>query len=187
MKELLFNQAYFSQIVALAVVLLLLVLLVVFGIRHGKRTHTQRKLALMGVDVIADAQLVDAVGDDMLVDFLILRPEKVIAVTVLPYEGIVFAAEQIEQWTQVLKSGSFKFVNPYQNFASQKNAVLRALPNAKVECKVFFPHASFPKDKPDAILLMSDLPNKREYRLSDMREVSSIVADEWKTLKGHTH
>lgn len=177
-----FITSYQLPIIALLVILLLL--LILLGVKHGKKTYVQRKVALMGIDVLQNVKLTDAVGDDLDIDFLVLQPNKVIAVTVLAYDGLIFAAEQIDQWTQVVKNGSFKFTNPYQNFATQKNAVERAIKTANVECKVFFPNANFPKDRPDAILLMEDIPNKRQYKPAELREVSSIVADAWKILKG---
>lgn len=173
---------YSIGVIVLVVVCLLLLMLVAF--KHGKRTFIKRKLSHIAIDSLKDVELTDAVGDSIVVDYLLLQPKKIIVVTVLPYEGNIFASEKLDQWTQALKAGSYKFSNPYYNFPEQIDAVKRAIPDANVECKVLFSAATFPKDKPDAVWLMSDVLEAKQYQFVHIKDVASSVNESWRLLKG---
>lgn len=163
--------------------ILLLVVAVILALAHGKKTFIKRKLSLLAIDVIENAECLDAVDDIFHIDFLLLQPDKVIACTVLPFEGLIFASKDIEQWTQVLKTGSYKFSNPYQNFAMQEDALQRMFPELQIESRLFFPKASFPKDKPNAVMTMDDIPAIRKYKPVEIQHMPKKVSEIWQQIK----
>lgn len=169
--------------IGLIVVVLLLVVVMLLALRIGKKTFIKRKLSLIAIDVIENIECLDAVDELIYIDNLLIQPDKLIACTVLHYEGLIFAAEDIEQWTQVLPTGSYKFTNPYQNFATQIDALQKLFPELAIECRLFFPKARFPKDKPAAVMTMDDLPKLRQYKPKELDFMPKKIVEQWQTMK----
>lgn len=169
--------------IALFIVVLLLVIVMWLALRIGKKNYIRRKLSLIAIDVIENVECLDAVDELIYIDNLLIQPDKLIACTVLHYEGLIFAAQEIEQWTQVLPTGSYKFTNPYQNFATQIDALQKLFPELDIECRLFFPKASFPKDKPTAVMTMDDLPKLRQYKPKEIAYLPQKIVEQWQAIK----
>ncbi len=123
----------------------------------------------------------DGIGDKIFAEHLILMPKKILLLGVKKYRGLIFAADKIDLWTQVIGNKSYKFENPLRQLESDALAINSKIKNTKIEEKVLFINGSeFPKGKPDNIVAISDL---KEWRINFSNEdVSKAVRADWEEL-----
>ena len=124
----------------------------------------------------------DGIDDKIFIEHLILLPKKIILLGVKKYRGLIFAADKIDLWTQVVGNKSYKFENPLRQLDNDVIALNSKMKNTKIEERVLFIKGSeFPKGKPDNIVAISDIKEWRNnYSAEDVSEV--LLAD-WKTLE----
>lgn len=123
----------------------------------------------------------DGMDDNIFVEHLILTPKKILLLGVKKYRGLIFAADKIDLWTQVIGNKSYKFENPLRQLESDALALNSKIKNTKIEEKVLFINGSeFPKGKPDNVVEISDI---KEWRKNFSNEdVSEVVRADWKEL-----
>ena len=94
---------------------------------------------------------------------------------------MIFAADKIDLWTQVIGNKSYKFENPLRQLESDVLALNSKIENTKIEEKVLFINGSeFPKGKPDNVVSISDI---KEWRKNFSEEdISEAVRADWKQL-----
>ncbi|MGD9385440.1 MAG: hypothetical protein PVF28_02730, partial [Thioalkalispiraceae bacterium] len=66
----------------------------------------------LGKASLKNVYIPDDLGEMIYVEQLILRPTELLLVMIKPFRGNIFAAEQIDLWTQVVGHRSYKFANP---------------------------------------------------------------------------
>ena len=123
----------------------------------------------------------DGMDDKIFVEHLILMPKKILLLGVKKYRGLIFAADKIDLWTQVIGNKSYKFENPLRKLESDALVLNSKIKNTKIEEKVLFINGSeFPKGKPDNVVAISDIKEWRENFSNE--DVSEVVRADWKEL-----
>ena len=99
------------------------------------------------------------------------------------YRGLIFAANEIDLWTQVIGNKSYKFNNPLRQLESDALALNSKIENSKIEVKVLFINGSdFPKGKPDNVVSMVEINElSRNYADAD---ISEALRKDWNQLLG---
>jgi len=114
--------------------------------------HLQRLIRRLGSATMQHVSLMDGADLPLYIEYLILRPSGLLLLIVKPFRGNIFAAEKIENWTQVVRHHSFKFSNPLYELETTLQALRGMLPKVAVRGLVVFAQgASFPKGKPEQV------------------------------------
>jgi hypothetical protein len=121
----------------------------------------------------------DGLGDDIYVEQLLLQDNGLLLVTVKSYRGNIFAAEQIEFWTQVLGHHSYKFKNPLHQQQTDLQALQALVPKVALDGLVVFSRGCrFPKGKPDKVVDYEMLKNIK----TPADQITPFVEEAWQTL-----
>lgn len=123
----------------------------------------------------------DGIDDNIFIEHLILLPKRILLLGVKKYRGLIFAADKIDLWTQVIGNKSYKFENPIRQLESDALALNSKIENTKIEEKVLFINGSeFPKGKPDNVVTVSDV---KEWRKNFSEEdISEALRADWEQL-----
>jgi hypothetical protein len=106
----------------------------------------------LGIASLKNVYIPDGLGDVIYIEQLILRPTELLLVTIKPFRGNIFAAEQIDQWTQVVGHHSHKFANPLHQQERDLQALSAIIPKQSIKGLVVFAKgSSFPKGKPEQV------------------------------------
>ncbi len=187
----------FEQPVWVAVSLaILFFLLVLFAWRPGLRLMNHFRLQYLikrlGQAVIKNIYLSDNVGEPIYIEQLVLTPEGLIVVMVKPFRGAIFAAEHIEQWTQVIRHHSYKFPNPLHQLESDVQGLKSIFPKTVISGMVLFAKGGqFPKGKPSNVIAYPEL--KLMTALPNTDSVPTELENTWQTITQqaqpatHTH
>lgn len=136
------------------------VLLVV--VRHRRKTLWKRKIArvLTGLSrqYLRDIVVPDGVGGYIHLDYVLLTPHALLVVDIRNYQGALFGAARLGQWTQVANGGSHKFDNPLDQNALRVQSVKALVPDVPVTGRVVFTEAGyFPKGVPQGVSMLGIL------------------------------
>jgi hypothetical protein len=124
-----------------------------------QRWQIRGRIRRLGDEVIEGARIPDGMGRALCIDYLVRNQAGVTVVAVRRYPGVIFAAENMELWVQVLKNGSHKFPNPLPELRMQVAAVKALVPDVPVTGVLLFAQGSrFPKGKPGEVLTLDELP-----------------------------
>ena len=132
-------------------------------------------------DSLHNITIPDGMDDKVFIEHLILVPKKIILLGVKKYRGLIFAADKIDLWTQVIGNKSYKFENPLRQLENDAVALNSKVKNTKIEEKVLFIKGSeFPKGKPDNIVTISDI---KEWKSTFSKEdISGVIRADWEEL-----
>lgn len=168
---------------------LIVVLLVLMGLLLQKawikeyisEWKLKHLLKSIGVDSLHNVTIQDEMDGKIFIENLILMPDKILILGVKKYKGLIFAAENIDLWTQVIGNKSYKFENPLRQLESDVLTLKSKIENSKVEEKVLFIHgAEFPKGKPGNVVEIADVISWRDA--SRQVEVPELLQADWKKL-----
>ena len=151
--------------VYLIAALLGILLLVVTAVVVIKKSSGRRRLErLLQKDVHAclrEIFLPDGVDGQIWIDCLLANDRGIWVLDIRDYSGDIFAADNIAEWTQLLKGRSLKFQNPIQQNTLREQAVKLLIKDIPVRSLVVFGEsARFPKDKPEHVVLMRELHDR---------------------------
>ncbi|OOZ38726.1 hypothetical protein BOW53_14475 [Solemya pervernicosa gill symbiont] len=165
--------------VALLLLLVAGLMLTPYLRRVAEERQIRRVICRMGVALKRDVMLDDGMDGKVFIDYLVLTPAAVVVVGVRRLQGVVFAAESMEQWANVVTNRSYKFDNPLPAVEVGVAAVQQLLPNIKVAGRLLFSGAvSFPKGKPENVLLPVDVGTQEGKR----KDVQASVEQGWNLL-----
>ena len=135
----------------------------------------------IGLESLHNVTIPDGMDGSIFIEYLILTPRKILLLGVKKYRGLIFAADEIDLWTQVIGKKSYKFSNPLRQLENDAIALNSKIENSKIEVKVLFINGSdFPKGKPDNVVSMMDAKElSKSYAAGDVPE--ALDAD-WKQL-----
>ena len=123
----------------------------------------------------------DGIDDSIFVEHLVLMPDKIVLLGVKKYRGLIFAADKIDLWTQVIGNKSYKFDNPLRQLESDALTLNSKIENTKIKEKVLFINGSeFPKGKPDNVVAISDI--KDWSKNFSAEGISEGLRADWKQL-----
>lgn len=169
--------------------LLSLLLLMVLRRRPGWRElrwrrRLRRILRRGSLAMRSRLELPDGLDGSVLVDHLLLTPQGLVLVDVRAYTGALFAAQDVDQWAQIVGGRSFRFPNPIRELENRLTSVrLRAGEDIPLRGLMVFPdEADFPKGRPDCVVRLAELrqlvpPLRRESVDAELQQLWSRVLD----------
>jgi len=126
------------------------------GLRN--RGRLQRVLRKLGCEFRHDHVIPDGVGGQIHLDYLLLTAKGLVVLDVKNYRGILFGAEHIPVWTQMVRGGSYKFTNPLPQNALRVQAVKLLVADVPVRGRVVFTQEGhFTKGWPAGVSLLESL------------------------------
>ena len=135
----------------------------------------------LGKASLRNVYIPDGLGDMIYIEQLILRPSELLLVTVKPFRGNIFAAEQIDLWTQVIGHHSYKFTNPLHQQERDLQALSAVVPKQPVNSMVVFSKGCrFPKGKPEKVCDYQEL--KKLANEQHNLEINPALQEAWQTL-----
>ncbi len=135
----------------------------------------------LGLAIMKEVSIPDGMGGSVYIEYLVLQPKRLLLLSIKHYKGNIFAAEKIEQWTQVIGHHSYKFPNPLFHMESDLQ-VLRAIsPKTDMEAAVIFEkNCKFPKGKPEGVFEYQGLQEMTRNSSKDAVPEALNVA--WKMI-----
>ena len=172
---------------AIAIALFLLAFVIIIYLNRGKiilhwsNLKTRYFLNHLGFKQISNLRCPDGLGHHYIIDRLILRHDGITLLVYKRYPGKIFCAEQIDHWTQMLGSKSYRFKNPLYELDYQVKAVSACVPKVPVNGFLFFDHLTeFPKGHPERIIHLEKIPEELKHNKHD--KVKSSVMSAWENL-----
>jgi len=164
----------------------LLILLVLFlwrvKIKEAVNEYKLKQLLKnIGVDARHDIVIPDGIDGSVFIEHLVLMPNEIFILGVKRFQGVIFAAEKIELWTQVIGNKSYKFENPLLQLESKVISLNSKIEEPKIGKKVLFINGStFPKGKPDNIVSIEKVKAWRRNLIE--KSVPATLQKDWDTL-----
>ena len=135
----------------------------------------------IGAESLHNVSITDGMDGKIFIEHLILTPDNILLLAVKKFRGLIFAAEKIDLWTQVVGNKSYKFENPLHQLENDVIVLNAKIENTKVVGKVLFINGSdFPKGKPEDVITISDIKDwTKEYANS---EIPEALLSDWNQL-----
>lgn len=134
-----------------------------------------------GVKSLHNISIADGIDEKIFVEHLILTSNNILLLGVKKFRGLIFAAEKIDLWTQVVGNKSYKFENPLHQLENDISILNSKLKNTKISGKVLFVNGSeFPKGKPEDVISISDI--QAWPRKSTNLDISKELLEDWNHL-----
>ena len=135
-----------------------------------------------GKESLHNVIIPDGLDGKIFIEYLILMPKKILLLGVKKYRGLIFAAEKIDLWTQVIGNKSYKFENPLRQLENDALALNSKIENSKIEIKVLFIKGSeFPKGKPESVVTISDIKEwSKDFTATD---ITAALHADWERLR----
>lgn len=135
----------------------------------------------IGVDARHNIIIPCGINESIFIDHLILMPNEIFVLGVKKFQGLIFAAEKIDLWTQVIGNKSYKFENPLLQLESNVVSLNSKIEESKIGKKVLFINGSeFPKGKPDNIVSVEEVKTWRRNLIDE--SVPATLQKDWDTL-----
>ena len=135
----------------------------------------------MGARYGKNLRVHNGVDGFFVIDYVVLSDEGICLILLKRFEGSIYGGEKIEQWTQVIRGGSYGFQNPLHQLQLVTATVKSLLPKVPIKGVVLFAgDCQFPKDKPEGVFLLSELPKgpkKQKVRESYTRAWEHLIAN----------
>lgn len=134
----------------------------------------------LGKASLSHVYVPDGLGEELYLEQLILQQDRLLLITIKPFRGNIFAAEQIELWTQVVGHHSYKFKNPLYQQQTDLQVLRGMFPKINIEGWVVFAKGClFPKGKPERVI---DYPMLKGIE-QNSAEVHALVQEAWDRLR----
>ena len=144
----------------------------------------QRRLNRIGCDQIRNLLCSDGIDGYFYIDRLALTRDSILLISYKLYEGNIYCAEHIAEWTQLVGQKSFKFTNPLFELENQLTSLRLLIGNVPLEGYLFFNDgAEFPKGQPGRVLQQDNIPDR--FYATDYETVNSEIKAAWELLKTH--
>lgn len=91
--------------------------------------------------------------------YLLLTDAGLVLVELRLYPGVVFAAQEVDQWTQMIGGRSFQFANPVRDL-EHKLAAIRLHIDGAIPLRgflLFSRETEFPKGRPECVVRLEEL------------------------------
>ena len=143
-----------------------------------------RLINRLGRHSLRHVSLADGADVPVFIDHLLLRPDGLMVLIVKPFRGNIFAAQKIENWTQVIRHHSFKFANPLYELETTLQALRGMWPKVAIHGVVVFTQGShFPKGKPESVCSFEDLKSMASQQ--DLGEVPENLLQVWEQVRNN--
>lgn len=136
----------------------------------------------LGIDQISELHCPDGLGNEFIIDRLLLRPEGITLLMTRQYPGRIYCADHIDDWTQIIGQKSYRFTNPLFELEHQVKAISDCIPGVAVNGYLFFDYLSeFPKGHPQRVIHPRQIP--ASLRTTKNSTIAPEVARAWRKLK----
>lgn len=154
--------------------------------RRGKarwKRALSRTLKHVGREILRDILIPDGVGGYIHVEYVLLTPVAVLVIDARNYPGALFGAAHLEQWTQMVNGGSYKFANPLDQNALRVQSVKTLISEVPVMGRVVFTEAGhFPKGMPQGVSMLNALKGDLAAVLAD-GDVPQTLRQAWERFE----
>lgn len=141
----------------------------------------RKLLKNIGLESRHNVVMPDGMDGHIFIEYLILMPNEIFILGVKKFRGLIFAAEHIDFWTQVIGNKSYKFENPLEQIETNVVFLNSVLENSQVGKKVLFINGSeFPKGKPENIVSIDKV--KQWKRENIKASATTSIQKDWDTL-----
>ena len=177
-----------SELVAIAIVVLALVVLLIVNRRRiqswFREWRIQRCLNRIGSAQIRNLVCADGLEGYYKIDRLALTRDAILLISYKPFGGNIYCAERISEWTQVIGQKSFKFENPLFELENQITALRLLIGDAPLHGYLFFDNSAlFPKGHPDSVLNPETIPP--DFMAEHCENPNAKIQATWDLLKTH--
>ena len=164
-------------------ILLLLFIIFYKRIKSWYQEYCLRKtIRQFGHEVLRDVIMPDGMDGTVFIENLVLTPREIMIISLGHYKGVVFAAESIDVWTQVVRNRSYRFPNPLHKLEQDTAAVRAHLPKENISSFIMYAKGvEFPKGKPDNVLSIDEA--KSRFSKKENVEIKSELLSAWEDLK----
>lgn len=146
-----------------------------------KELFLYRTIRKLGVAALHNIVIPDGMDGRVLIENIILTSGGIYILPIKRYYGIIFAADNIDTWTQVVGKRSYKFPNPLPVLETYIMAVRNLLPTVNVSgCILVTREAHFPKGKPERVVPIAEAANMLK---TSKDEISTQLKTAWENLK----
>ncbi|MDY6979022.1 MAG: nuclease-related domain-containing protein [Pseudomonadota bacterium] len=150
--------------------------------RSYRDRQLQKKIQAVAADALHQVVIPDGMDGAVYLENLLLTPDGLLVLPVHRYQGVVFAADGIDNWTQVLGKRTYKFANPLPQLEAEVLAVSDYASGIPVAGQVVFTRGvEFPKGRPGKLISVAELEKMGED--NRLREVPSAYWQAWEALK----
>ncbi|MDZ7804105.1 nuclease-related domain-containing protein [Thiohalophilus sp.] len=141
-----------------------------------------KKIQAVAAEALHQVVIPDGMDGAVYLENLLLTPDGLLVLPVHRYKGVVFAADGIDNWTQVLGKRTYKFGNPLPQLESEVLAVKDYAAGIPVKGRVVFTKGvEFPKGRPEKLISVAELEKLGED--NRQREVPAAYWQAWGALK----
>lgn len=146
-----------------------------------KEWKLKKLLKNIGLKCLHNVIIPDGIDGHIFIEYLILMPNEMFILAVKKFRGLIFAAEHIDLWTQVIGNKSYKFENPLQQLEINVVFLNSNLETSKLGKKVLFiKGCEFPKGKPENIISITEV---KQWQREQIKEsVTAAIQKDWDTL-----
>ena len=164
-------------------VIIAIILLLMWKTFRSKESHRYFPKIIRKISkyYMKNVVIPDAVEGSSFIDWLVLTPRGILIISQKPYKGMIFGAENISHWTQVVDRRSYTFDNPLRQLEVDLVTIKSLIPNIPVKGYVVFDRDSFfPKGKPKIVLTLNEI----KQNISVFREgvISNELLEAWDKL-----
>ena len=164
-------------------VIIAIILLLMWKTFRSKESHRYFPKIIRKISkyYMKNVVIPDAVEGSSFIDWLVLTPRGILIISQKPYKGMIFGAENISHWTQVVDRRSYTFDNPLRQLEVDLVTIKSLIPNVPVKGYVVFDRDSFfPKGKPKIVLTLNEI----KQNISVFREgvISNELLEAWDKL-----
>jgi len=170
--------------IGIPIIALLIISYVAFKIlrKHFSKNNHARLIRQISKHSLRNIIIPDAVEGSSFIDWVVLTPQAILVLNIKTYRGMIFASENIHQWTQVVNRRSYTFKNPLQQLELDVVTIKSFIPGAPVKGYVVFDYDSvFPKGKPKDVITIGEI--KQNIQHFNDGEVSPELNEYWNKLK----
>lgn len=170
---------------ATAAVLALVIGGVLWRRLRGRHTGPRTALEAVAAAALHDVLVPDGMGGQIYIEYLLLTNRGIVVVDVKDFAGVVFASDQMQEWTVIGKGRRFGFPNPQGTLLDRVAAVRALVRGVPVEGHIVFAsEADFSKGRPRYVLLASELEKRFKKPADDDRErLTEAFAPHWTRIK----
>ena len=176
------NEAYFMTWGPPGVLLILALLISYTAIRNGlKEMSLYFAMRKLGVATLRNIVVSDGMDGKVMIENVVLAPGGIYVLPIKRYCGIIFAADNMNTWTQVVGKRSYKFPNPLPELEAYIMAIRNLLPDVNVSGRILVTQdAEFPKGKPERVIPVNEAINLFD---NPKGELPSQLKTAWENLK----
>jgi hypothetical protein len=179
---LIYNETYFITWGPPGVLIILALIFSYASLRNWlKELFLYRTVRRLGVAALRNVVIPDGMDGRVLIENIILTSGGIYILPIKRYCGIIFAADNMDTWTQVVGKRSYKFPNPLPELETYIMAVRNLLPTVNVSgCILVTREAQFPKGKPERVIPIAEAANMLTISKD---EISAQIKTAWGNLK----